>query len=138
MAIAVLRNSATGFDQASLVVSGEVPLSDSMIVVKKLSADAQDNRIAFVSPVDQAIGTAGFNATATDGDELYFFDAAPGINKSGEALTYFGGDWYDGGSNVVNTTFFLEGGKSYLYRVEASATVEDDVVVGTPSYVPSL
>ncbi|BCU76065.1 TIGR02597 family protein [Luteolibacter sp. LG18] len=132
----IIRN-VTGSNQQSLVVSGEVPKFNSRVVISKLAAGTeQDNRISYLSPVDQTIGSSGLGSS--DGDQLIFFDNGVGLNKSGDNLFYFAGAWYDGGSNDVTNTFTLKAGEGYIYRRVADAPVGDVVVSDSQSYRASL
>lgn len=131
----VLRNG-TATAIASLVVSGEVPTSNSRVRVLG-SAGGQDTRIAYVGAVGEPIGSSGLGFN--DNDELLVFGVeATGLDNSASTLLiYSGGQWFDQGSGEqVSASFLLEAGQGYVYRTPAGAS--DSVGSDQPNYVPSL
>lgn len=125
----------------SLIVSGEVPTSKSMLQISKDGAGAQDTRIGYVGPVSEILDEAGFDPA--EGDQILAFDQTqPGINKSAsQVLIYnpgFGG-WIDGATfTPVGDSFTLDGGKGYIYRRSASAPVGDQIISDQQSYLDTL
>ncbi len=138
----VIRNNAAT-PIASLVVSGEVPTTNSRVIVSRFAGapNGQDNRVAYVSPVNETIGDSHLGAISTPGDQILAFNNnAAGINKSSSTIVEWdGADWVDAifGDTVTNT-FNLVGGQGYVLRRAAAAPVGDTIWADQPSYVGSL
>jgi hypothetical protein len=114
----VLRNP-TNTPITSFVISGEVPMANSRIVVGANGAAGGDKAISFFSPVNQPIGTSGLTAFAQNGDTVYGFNNnSSGRNKSATSVHEFiDGNWID----QVNTgepdnTFSLGAGQGFIFR----------------------
>ena len=137
----VIRNG-TNTPVTSFVVTGEVPTSNSRVVVSKLAAGVgQDNRLAYVSPVSEVIGVSGLGAALVSGDQLLVFNnGSAGINKAASSVIEWDGSaWTDLDTfdNVTNT-FSLVGGNGYVIRKGSAAAVSDVVWSDAPTYVPTL
>ncbi len=136
----VRNNGATPI--ASMVVSGEVPSTNSRVVVSNLApGTGQDNFVTIVSAVGEKIGESSLGAIASAGDQVFEYDnSAAGINKSASYLVEWdGANWLDGFTfDIVDTTFSLQAGKGYIVRRAAGAPGGDVVWSDQPSYVPSL
>ncbi|MFN6270318.1 MAG: TIGR02597 family protein [Akkermansiaceae bacterium] len=132
----VLRNP-TNTPITTFVVSGEVPMANSRLVVGANGAAGGDKAISFFSPVNQTIGSSGLAAFAQTGDIIYGFDNnSSGINKSASSVHEFvNGNWID----QVNTgdpdnTFPLGAGKGFIFRRPGTRT---QVVWNSPqAYLP--
>lgn len=134
-----VRTLATAAVQ-SLTISGEVPTSNSRTIIDKITAGvAQDTRLAYISPVDEPIGSSGLSSKLTPGDRLFGFNSATaGINKApSDNVLWNGTNWTLSGA-IVNTTYTLKSGKGYFVRRLASAPVGSADWKDQPSYIPSL
>lgn len=136
----ILRNP-TNTPIPSLVVSGEVPVSRSRVLLSKLSAAAQDNWIAYVSPVGESLAESGLGSIAVIGDQVHAFDnSQPGMNKSATQIAEWNGSYWEDVFTAANvsSTFMLGGGQAFVYRRAASAPIGDQVWSDQPMYVSSL
>jgi len=137
----VVRNP-TGTPISSLVISGEVPTSNSRVIISKFNPGVgQDNRVAFVSPVGEVIGSSGLSGISAAGDQILIFNNnSAGINKaSSNVIEYDGSAWIDTNSfDDVTTTFQLVGGNGYVLRRVGAAPVGDTFWSNQPDYVTNL
>ena len=130
-----LRNT-TNSAISNLVVSGEVPRSNSRIFVKG-AVGVQDTRFSFFSAVDEPIATSGLGVA--DNDQLLSYSVtATGTDNAPSAIYYkFGASWYDASDDSnVTSTLKLKAGVGYVYR--AAAGTATTTSSNTPDYVPSL
>jgi uncharacterized protein (TIGR02597 family) len=114
----VLRNP-TATPITTFVVSGEVPMANSRIVVGANGAAGGDKAISFFSPVNQPIGTSGLSAFAQNGDIVYGFNNnSSGRNKSASSVhEYIDGNWIDQvNTGEADNTFSLGAGKGFIFR----------------------
>jgi uncharacterized protein (TIGR02597 family) len=116
-----------------LVIAGTVPVSNSRLDIVKLAAPNQDNRVAFISPVDEVIGQSGLGLLA-------FNNETTGINKAAnEVLVWTGSAWTGlvGVSGNQTNTYTLKAGRGYVYRRVASAPSASVVDWNNqPSFLP--
>ena len=90
-------------DDAPLVMTGEVVMSELAIPIRSRADGAQDNLIGLNRPLDQSLndlglgGSEAFETTTDAGairDRLILYSAAPGQNKvPTDAYYYFNGGW---------------------------------------------
>jgi uncharacterized protein (TIGR02597 family) len=124
----------------SLIISGEVATSNSRTSIDKISANvAQDTRIAYISPVDEIIGTTGLSNSLVPGDRLFGFDnSASGTNKAPTENVLWNGTNWTISSVSVTSTYALKAGRGYYVRRIATAPVGTIDWKDEPSYIPSL
>lgn len=127
---------------ASLVVSGEVPTSKSRIVVSNLApGTGQDNRLSYVSPVNEIIGQSGLTAISSVGDQILVFNNnSAGLNKAASFIAEWDGSvWFDAFTfDDITNTFALVGGQGYVLRRASTAPGGDTIWADQPEYVGSL
>ena len=137
----IVRNNSTS-PIASLVLTGEVPMSRSRNIVSNLAlGTGQDNFITYISPVAEAIGASSLGLISTPGDQVFEFDnGLAGINKSASSIVEWDGtNWLDGFTfNIVDTTFKFQSGKGYIVRRAATAPGGDTTWSDQTTYFPSL
>ncbi len=131
----IIRNRSAS--DLSISVLGNVPVNKHYYLLKTLAANTpQDIPIGYIGAGEEALGSAGLSLA--DGDSLLVYDnAAPGFNKSAiQVITYFAGfGWYDGGT-LMDNTFKLKPGFSYVLRKSATPSPTTAVWQDTPSYLP--
>jgi len=119
----ILRNNSASPIE-NIVITGNVPTISHRIVMNSISGSKQDYSISYLSPIAEVIGNSslGFN----EGDELYVYNRAPGIDKAPAViLAHYSGVWYDKTDNFkdVTSTFSLQAGVGYVYRKSAGSPI---------------
>jgi uncharacterized protein (TIGR02597 family) len=127
----------------SLVLTGEVPVTNSRLVVSKLEdgGDGQDNFVTFSGAGTEDIGSSGLSAIVAVGDRVFGFDNnASGFDKSPATIAEWdGANWVDGFTfDIVDTTFNFNGANGYMIRLGGATDAGDFVWSNEPDYVPGL
>jgi uncharacterized protein (TIGR02597 family) len=99
-------------DDATLVMTGEVVMSDLSLAVRARDEGQQDNLLSLTRPLDIALddsGLAGSDAfqTTTNSsqirDRIVFYGDEPGQNRvPTESFFYFNGGWRKEGDDIAN------------------------------------
>ncbi|RYD38684.1 MAG: TIGR02597 family protein [Verrucomicrobiaceae bacterium] len=135
----VLRTAATAI--TNLVVSGEVPVTKHRVALTKLSPSGtgQDVRASYLTPVDEAVGVAGF--PAVNGDQILIYDnASSGRNKAPTViLTKTPTGWFGTlGLSGNQDAYVIPGGKGFVYRFSAANAPTTKDWSDVQTYAPSL
>ncbi|MEZ5276363.1 MAG: TIGR02597 family protein [Opitutaceae bacterium] len=135
-----------GADDAPLVMTGEVVMSELAIPIRSRAEGAQDNLIGLNRPLDQSLddlGLGGSNAfeTTTDADairdRLILYSAAPGQNKvPTDAFYFFNGAWRrEGGDPATDVgDTIIPAGQGFVIRTAGQGS--DTVSVWTHTFNP--
>ncbi len=131
----VLRTPASSSD-FNITVGGGVPMFKVRAVfATDSSGTANDTLFSIYSPLEVSVGASNIGVVG-DRAILYIYDNnLVETNKSPtQVITYFDGfGWYDRDANLVDNSFFLQPGTSYVLRKPGTQVV--DAVMW--SYLPS-